>query len=142
MSRRAGKDLIEVYADDGSGDVVHIYPEATLNMQKRINKRFISMKRLAGDDGPTVSLDPTEYNFALLCEFIDHWEGPGFEAPFSEQELGELRAGDPLMLKVLEVIQRENPVYRDDGTEKDRPNAGKPRSKHAGARGSRAAKSK
>lgn len=122
MSRFASKEVVIIAADDEPLDRVHIHAEATLGMERRINKRFLTMKGEAGST-PTVSMDPTEYNFATLCEFIIKWEGPGFEGrKFSEDALAELGADDPLIAKVLRAIQTRNPKFADEDEQGTSPN--------------------
>lgn len=126
MSRFASKEIVVISADDEPLDRVHIYAEATLGMERRINKRFLTMQGQAGST-PTLSMDPTEYNFATLCEFIVRWEGPGFEGrKFSEAALAEIGADDPLIVKVLKHIQGRNPKFADADEEALSPNLPQP----------------
>lgn len=128
MSRFASKDIIAVSADDDPRDVIYIYAQANMGMERRINKRFLTMKSEAGSK-PTLSMDPTEYNFATLCEFIDRWEGPGFvddygkPVPFSEKALEEIEADDPHLTKVLKTIQERNPRFADEDEGQASPNS-------------------
>jgi hypothetical protein len=146
MSRFASKELVAIQADDEPRDIVYVHAQATLGMQRRINKRFLQMRQETG--GASVMLiDPTEYNYAVLVEFIARWEGPGFEGrKFSEGALAELDADDPLMAKVLKEIIQRNPRFKDedaDGEESEAsPNGVTPHSEPVGAQGSKAAKSK
>jgi hypothetical protein len=146
MSRFASKELVAIHADDEPRDIVYVHAEATLGMQRRINKRFLQMRQEAG--GAAVSVwDPSEYSYAVLTAFIARWEGPGFEGrKFSEQALAEMDADDALLAKVLKEIIQRNPRFKDedaDGEESEAsPNGVTPHSEPVGAQGSKAAKSK
>lgn len=123
MSRFASKDIVIVTADDEPLDRIHIHAQATLGMERRINKRFLEMRQEVGGK-PVVSMDPTEYNFATLSVFVVKWEGPGFAGrPFSEEALLEIGADDPLIAKTLRTIQQNNPKFADEDEASPNPEA-------------------
>jgi hypothetical protein len=121
MSRFADEDTIPIHADDEPRDVIYIYPTVTLGLQRRINNRYMAMQREMGVSGKVVvNIKPAEYNFAILCEMIARWEGPGFKGrKFSEHMLDKIGADDEFITKVLKEIKQRNPRFQDDDDDDD-----------------------